>query len=160
MLCQSWIATISVTYLTSIPGRSAPAVRRCSKSSASSLVVSRAGEKGNFSIAAAVPTVIPSITMQTMINTGWISESLVIKNQGNSGFYIGFTITPQSSLHWSSIRSSSCCWSLPSVTPFLSSTPTSVQTCVTDGYAIAGLAATSIKQPRTELGLHESKSFI
>ena len=65
------MATITATYLTSIPGRSEPDDElRVSKSSASSFVVSKAGEKGNFSIATAVPTVIPSITKQTTVNAG------------------------------------------------------------------------------------------
>ena len=71
-------------YLTSMPGRKTPA-RLGSKSSASSCVVSRAGEKGIFSIATAVPIVIPSIAKQTTINDGWISNLLVIRRQQCSG---------------------------------------------------------------------------
>ena len=73
-----------------MPGRSASVPRRGSKSSASSFVVSKAGEKGNFFIATAVPIVIPRITQQVAINTGWMSKSLVIRNQGWSGI----TLTP------------------------------------------------------------------
>ena len=72
-------------YLTSMPGRSAPEPRWGSKSSASSCVVSRAGEKGIFSIAIAVPIVIPSITKQATIKDGWISSLLVISRRGCSG---------------------------------------------------------------------------
>ena len=64
------MATIAVFYLVSIPGRNEP---RSSKSSASSSVVSRFVEKGLFSIATAVPIVIPSIIKQEMISTGWMS---------------------------------------------------------------------------------------
>ena len=63
-------------YLTSMPGRRTPA-RLGSKSSASIFVVSKAGEKGNFSIATAVLTVIPSITKQVISNAGWMSLVLV-----------------------------------------------------------------------------------
>ena len=66
-------AVIASAYFTSMPGRSEPEPSCGIKSSASSLVVSNAGEKGNLSIATAVPTVIPSITKQTTINAGWMS---------------------------------------------------------------------------------------
>ena len=68
------MATIAAAYLTSIPGRSEPDNEpRYTKSSASSSVVSKLVEKGSFSIATAVPIVIPSITKQEIINTGWMS---------------------------------------------------------------------------------------
>lgn len=51
-----------------------------SKSSASSSVVSKTVEKGNFSIATAVPTVIPSITMQVISNAGWMSLVLAMSH--------------------------------------------------------------------------------
>ena len=80
------MATTAVTYLTSIPGRSEPDDEpRYTKSSASSSVVSRLVEKGNFSIATAVPMVIPSIAMQEIINAGWMSRFLVIRNRWFSG---------------------------------------------------------------------------
>ena len=59
--------------------------RRRSKSSESSFVVSKAGEKGNFSIATAVPIVIPSITKQEIISTGWMSYFLAMSSQELSG---------------------------------------------------------------------------
>ena len=65
-----WMASIAVFYFVSTPGRNEP---RSSKSSASSSVVSRFVEKGIFSIATAVPIVIPSITKQEMIRAGWMS---------------------------------------------------------------------------------------
>ncbi len=69
-----YMATIVASYLTSIPGRSEPDDDpRYIKSSASSSVVSRLVEKGSFSIATAVPIVIPSITKQEIISTGWMS---------------------------------------------------------------------------------------
>ena len=52
--------------------------RRGIKSSASSFVESKAREKGNFSIATAVPTVSPSITKQAITNDGWMSLSLAM----------------------------------------------------------------------------------
>ena len=65
------MATIAVSYLTSTPGRSEPDDEpRYTKSFASSSVVSRFVEKGNFSIATAVPMVIPSITKQEIISAG------------------------------------------------------------------------------------------
>ena len=73
------MATTAVTYLTSIPGRSEPDDEpRYTKSSASSSEVSRLVEKGNFSIAPAVPIGIPSITKQEIISAGWMSLFLAI----------------------------------------------------------------------------------
>ena len=68
------MAKIAVSYLTSIPGRSEPDDEpRYIKSSASSSEVSRLVEKGNFSIATAVPTVSPRIKMKETISAGWTS---------------------------------------------------------------------------------------
>ena len=76
------MAKIAVSYLTSIPGRSEPDDEpRYIKSSASSSEVSKLVEKGNFSIATAVPIVIPSITKQEIISTGWMSLFLAIASQ-------------------------------------------------------------------------------
>ena len=76
------MATTAVTYLTSIPGHSEPDDEpRYTKSSASSSVVSRLVEKGNFSIATAVLIVIPSITKQEIISAGWMSLFLAIVSQ-------------------------------------------------------------------------------
>ena len=66
------ITTIAATYLASIRGCS-KSERPGSRSSASSFVVSKFSENGNFSIAAAVPTVIPRIKKQEIISTGWMS---------------------------------------------------------------------------------------
>ena len=62
------MATIAVPYLTSIPGRSEwmDEPRNC-RSSTSSFVVSKAGEK------TAAPTVIPSNTKQEVISAGSMS---------------------------------------------------------------------------------------
>ena len=74
-----YMATIVASYLTSIPGRSEPDDNpRYIKSSASSSEVSRLVEKGNFSIATAVPIVIPSIAKQEIISAGWMSLFLAI----------------------------------------------------------------------------------
>ena len=76
------MAKIAVSYLTSIPGRSEPDEEpRYIKSSASSSEVSRLVEKGNFSIATAVPIVIPSIAKQEIISAGWMSLFLAITSQ-------------------------------------------------------------------------------
>ena len=76
------MAKIAVSYLTSIPGRSEPDDEpRYIKSSASSSEVSKLVEKGNFSIATAVPIVIPSITKQEIISAGWMSLFLAIASQ-------------------------------------------------------------------------------
>ena len=76
------MAKIAVSYLTSIPGRCEPDDEpRYIKSSASSSEVSKLVEKGNFSIATAVPIVIPSITKQEIISTGWMSLFLAIASQ-------------------------------------------------------------------------------
>ena len=74
------MATIVVSYLTSIPGRSelADEARR-SKSSASSFVVSRVGEK------ITAPIVIPSNTTQEVISAGSMSYFLAIMSQELSG---------------------------------------------------------------------------
>jgi hypothetical protein len=87
-LVGKWIATIAVAYLTSIPGRRKPE-RLGSKSSASIFVMSKDGEKGNFSIATAVPRVIPSITKQVISNTGWLSLILDMSR-----------LSEQFGLHW------------------------------------------------------------
>ena len=80
------MAKIAVSYLTSIPGRSEPDDEpRYTKSCASSSVVSRLVEKGNFSITTAVLIVIPSITKQEIISAGWISYLLAIRSQEFSG---------------------------------------------------------------------------
>ena len=74
------MAKIAVSYLTSIPGRSEPDDEpRRSKSSASSFVASRAGEK----TAAAI--VIPSNTKQEVISAGSMSCFLAIRSQELSG---------------------------------------------------------------------------
>ena len=74
------MATIAVSYLTSIPGRSelVDEARR-SKSSASSFVVSRVGEK------ITAPIVIPSNTTQEVISAGSMSYFLAIISQELSG---------------------------------------------------------------------------
>ena len=74
---KRWMVTIAVIYLTSILWSRKP-LRLGSKSSVSSFVVSKAVEKGSFSIATAVPTVIASSTKQEMISAGWMSSSLFI----------------------------------------------------------------------------------
>ena len=80
------MAKIAVSYLTSIPGRSEPDDEpRYIKSSASSSEVSRLVEKGNFSIATAVPIVIPSITKQEIISAGLMSLFLAIMSHVFSG---------------------------------------------------------------------------
>ena len=66
------ITTIAATYLASIRGCS-KSERPGSRSSASSFVVFKFSENGNFSIAAAVPTVIPRIKKKEINSTGWMS---------------------------------------------------------------------------------------